>query len=45
MQNRQMKIIDGSPIAAIYARKSKATDKGESVKIQINKYINTNEVI
>ncbi|MCF6466392.1 recombinase family protein [Clostridium sp. Cult2] len=39
MQERQMKIIDGSPTAAIYARKSKATEKGESVENQINRGI------
>lgn len=39
MIDRQMKIIDGSPTAAIYARKSKATDKGESVENQINRCI------
>lgn len=39
MQTRQMKIIDGSPTAAIYARKSKATEKGESIENQISRCI------
>lgn len=39
MQIRQMKLIDNAPTAAIYARKSKATDKGESVENQINRCI------
>ena len=39
MNQRQMKLIDDSPTAAIYARKSKATDKGESVENQINRCI------
>ncbi|WP_352404468.1 recombinase family protein [Sporanaerobacter acetigenes] len=39
MQTRQMKIIDESPTAAIYARKSKATEKGESIENQISRCI------
>lgn len=39
MDERQMNIIDGADTAAIYARKSKATEKGESVENQINRCI------
>lgn len=34
-----MKIIDGAPLAAIYTRKSKATDTGESIENQIARCI------
>lgn len=39
MLNRQMKIIDGSPTAAIYTRKSRATEMGESIENQISRCI------
>lgn len=39
MQNRQMKIIDGAPLAAIYTRKSRATEMGESIENQIARCI------
>ena len=39
MQERQMKIVDGAPTAAIYARKSKDTEKGESIENQISRCI------
>lgn len=35
MPVRQMKIVDGAPTAAIYTRKSKATETGESIENQI----------
>jgi len=35
MKERQMKIIDGAPTAAIYTRKSRATEMGESIENQI----------
>lgn len=44
MKERQMKIIPNAPLAAIYARKSKATDKGESVENQINRCISLCEL-
>lgn len=37
MKQREMKIIEGTPTAAIYARQSKATEKGESIENQINR--------
>ncbi len=37
MKTGQKKIIDSTPTAAIYARKSMATGKGESVENQINR--------
>lgn len=39
MKVRQMKIIDGAPTAAIYTRKSRATEKGESIENQIARCI------
>lgn len=44
MAVRQMKLIDGSPTAAIYARKSRATEKGESIENQINRGISLCEL-
>lgn len=44
MKERQMKIIDGCPTAAIYARKSKATEKGESIENQISRCISLCEL-
>ena len=44
MLERQMKLIDGAPTAAIYARKSKATDKGESLENQISRCISLCEL-
>lgn len=41
---RQMKLIDGAPTAAIYARKSRATDKGESIENQIARGISLCEL-
>lgn len=41
---RQKKIIEGSPTAAIYARKSKATEKGESIENQIGRCISLCEM-
>lgn len=35
MKIREMKVIDGAPTAAIYTRKSRATDTGESIENQI----------
>lgn len=39
MKERQMKIIDGAPTAAIYTRKSRATEMGESIENQIARCI------
>ncbi|MEW8972808.1 MAG: recombinase family protein [Tissierellaceae bacterium] len=39
MPIRQMKIIPGAPLAAIYTRKSKATETGESIENQIARCI------
>lgn len=39
MKVRQMKIIPGAPLAAIYTRKSRATEKGESIENQISRCI------
>ena len=44
MKERQMKIVDGAPTAAIYARKSKATEKGESIENQISRCISLCEL-
>lgn len=44
MEERQMKLIDRSPTAAIYARKSKASEKGESIENQINRCISLCEL-
>ncbi|NLY46733.1 MAG: recombinase family protein, partial [Tissierella sp.] len=44
MKERQIKIIDETPTAAIYARKSKATDKGESIENQISRCISLCEL-
>ena len=42
--DRQEKIIDGAETAAIYVRKSKATDKGESIENQISRCISLCEM-
>ncbi|WMM26713.1 recombinase family protein [Tissierella sp. MB52-C2] len=39
MKERQMKIIPGAPLAAIYTRKSRATEMGESIENQIARCI------
>ena len=39
MQERQMKIIPSAPLAAIYTRKSRATEMGESIENQIARCI------
>lgn len=39
ISDRQMNIIPGAPLAAIYTRKSKATEKGESIENQIARCI------